>query len=392
MRMGVLIAVVTGIFVLNTSSLLAGKSPGSAKGWVATPSLHVKGQGPVKNFGPNYISGYGYRPSEIKAAYGISGSGAGQTIAIVDAYGSLTMYEDLAAFCQAFGLPQASLTIYHPGGWPQSYDPDWALETSLDVEWAHALAPRANIALVIAASNSDEDLLGAVQYAAQTLHAQVVIMSWSGDEFSDETSYDSYFQNSGTVFIASSGDYGSGAQYPAASPYVVAAGGTALYLKKNTGTRKFPEVAWGGSGGGVSQYEPMPLYQTQLGITASGRCVPDVSFVADPNTGALVYDSNYDPSSNWWVIGGTSLAAPCWSAVVALANQLRASTGRVPLTDGHQALYDPATSAANYQKCYFDITMGYNGDFAAKAGYDNITGLGCPRARKLIQALKLYQP
>ena len=328
MSRGVLIAIVAGLFLLSASSSMAGKSS-AAQGRVATPKLHIKGQGSVKDLGPNYISGFGYYPSQIKAAYGISGNGAGQTIAIVDAYGSPTIYEDVAAFCQAFGLKQASLTIYYPGGWPKSYDAGWAMETSLDVEWAHALAPMANIALVIAPSASDDDLFAAVQYAAQNLHAQVVSMSWGEDEFSDETIYDSDFQNSGTVFIASSGDSGSGAQYPAASPNVVAVGGTALYLKTNTGTRKFPEVAWEGSGGGVSQYESMPSYQTALGIVASGRCVPDLGFVADPNTGAMVYDSNYDSStSGWWIVGGTSLAAPCWAALIALADQVRASTGR----------------------------------------------------------------
>ena len=119
------------------------------------------------------------------------------------------------------------------------------------------------------------------------------------------------------------------------------------------------------------------------------RCVPDVAFVADPNTGVLVYDSNYDPyATGWWVVGGTSVSAQSWAALIALANQLRAAAGLPALTDGHQALYNLASSAAKYQKCYRDITMGYNGDFQALTGYDLITGLGCPKAGGLIPALR----
>ena len=192
MRTTVLTAIVTGLFLVSASSLWAGHLPGAPEGWAATPKLHIKGQGPVKNIRPNYITGYGYSPSQIKAAYGISGNGAGQTIAIVDAYGSATIKEDLATFCQAFGLPQATLTIYLPGGPLTSSDADWAMETSLDVEWVHALAPLATIALVIAPTDSASDLLNAVQFAAQNVGAHVVSMSWGGPEFDDETSFDSY--------------------------------------------------------------------------------------------------------------------------------------------------------------------------------------------------------
>jgi subtilase family serine protease len=389
MEKRVLIAVIAGLFLLSASVSMAGESPPTR---TATPPLHIKGPASTKSAGPNYLTGYGYNPTQIKAAYGISGTGAGQTIAIVDAYGSPTIYEDVATFCQTYGLAQANLTIYYPSGMPMSYDAGWAMETSLDVEWAHALAPMANIALVIAPSATDTDLFAAVQYAAQNLRAQVVSMSWGATEYVGETVYDSYLQRTGTVFVAATGDSGSGVQYPAASPNVVAVGGTALYLIANTGVRKFPEVAWEGAGGGVSTYEPIPSYQTQLGIQAKGRCVPDLGFVADPNTGVLVYNSNYDPATNgWWTVGGTSLATPCWAAVIALANQVRVAAGRLALTDGHQALYNLAMTPASYQQCYLDITMGYNGDYAAGTGFDYITGLGCPKTVALIQGLKNAQ-
>ncbi len=385
MRVTTLIAIVAGLFLVSASSLWAGHLPGTPEGWTAAPKLHIKGQGSVKNIRPNYITGLGYYPSQIKAAYGISGNGAGQTIAIVDAYGSSTIQQDLSLFCRAFGLPKPKpqqLTIHYMGS--QVYDFDWAVETSLDVEWAYALAPRATILLVVAQSNSLVDLFAAVQYAAQ--HAQVVSMSWGGDEFSDEASYDSYFDHAGTVFIAASGDTGSGVLYPAASPNVVAVGGTALYLKPKTGTCKFPEVSWEGAGGGLSQYESIPSYQTSFGLAGQYRCVPDVAFAADPYTGVIVCYG-----SAGYLVGGTSVGAPCWAAIIALANQARAAAGLAPLTDGHQPLYALAATSAKYQKCYRDITMGYNGDYAALAVYDFITGLGSPKAGGLVPALKLTQ-
>jgi subtilase family serine protease len=131
----------------------------------------------------------------------------------------------------------------------------------------------------------------------------------------------------------------------------------------------------------------MPAYQASFGLTGGMRCVPDVAFLGDPNTGVLVYDS----VNGWYVVGGTSVSAQCWAAIVALADQLRAAAKLAPLTDGHQALYTLAGSSARYnvKGHYRDITAGYNGDFAALAGYDFITGLGSPMAGSLVPALKL---
>jgi subtilase family serine protease len=404
----VLIAIAAGLLLMSASGALADvivheewvtvpeqkRVTGGPEGWTATPPHRVqKGGIAPGDVRPEYITGWGYTPLQISEAYGFSGSGAGQTVAIVVAYGSPSIADDLGEFCSTYSLGSPTLNIYYVGGEPPGYDADWALETSLDVEWVHALAPGATIDLVIAPTNDFSDLFSAVQYAAQTLHAPVVSMSWGGDEFPGEASYDRVLKNTGTVFITASGDSGSGVQYPAASPYVVAAGGTSLYLKPGTGNLLWPEVAWEGSGGGVSLYESTtPSYQTPFGLTG-GRCVPDVAFVADPNTGVWVYDSNYDSYSNaWYVVGGTSVAAQSCAAIIALANQLGAAarTPIPPLTDGHSALYTLAGSSAHYnvQGCYRDITAGYNGDFQALVGYDFITGLGSPKAGVLVPALK----
>ena len=184
------------------------------------PVSHPEGRDCPGDIRPAFITGWGYEPSQIQDAYGFSSlqaDGTGQKVAIIVAYGSPTLNEDVTAFCKEFGLPPPILNVIYPGGEPTAYDAGWAFETSLDVEWVHALAPGATIDLVIAPSNLFSDLFYAILYATETLQAQVVSMSWGGSEFAGEAQYDWVFQNTGTVFIASTGDSGSGAQYPAAS-------------------------------------------------------------------------------------------------------------------------------------------------------------------------------
>lgn len=384
MRMRVLVGIFSGLFLLASWSLQA-VADSSGAGTVATPKVIVRGQYSLKNIKPNYITGVGYYPAQVKAAYGITGNGAGQTIAIVDAYGSPTISQDLTIFCNYFGLPKINLQIVgnNSGG-----DSGWALETSLDVEWAHAIAPKANIVLVVANSNSFTDLFNAVQ-TAKSYNPAVISMSWGGDESSDETSYDGYFPTSSApVCIAASGDSGSGPQYPAASSNVLSVGGTSLYLLSGTATLKFPEVAWEGSGGGPSAYEGIPAYQSSNGLSGSYRLMPDVSFVSDPSTGVIVI---MDYSA--YLVGGTSLAAPCWAGVVAIADQKRAALNVAPLslTQIQNLIYSFTSNPASYRKCLYDITAGFNGDYQAGSGYDLITGMGSPKAPGIINALKVAQ-
>ena len=310
-------------------------------------------------------SPYGYSPGQIRHAYAfdqIPGDGAGQTIGIVVAYGSRTIQSDLNQFCATFGIPMTTVNVYYPQGVPRA-DSGWALETSLDVEWAHAIAPGARIVLVVAASDSLSNLLNAVDYAV-ALGAKQVSMSWGASEFWSETSYDHHFNRSGVTFVASSGDNGAGVSWPAASPYVVGVGGTILSLDYYGNI--ISETAWSGSGGGISAYEPRPAYQNGW-QGASGRGVPDVSYDADPNTGVAVYISNYHGHTGWLTVGGTSAGAPQWAAVSALIN----ATFGIRLSDS--VLYSFGNSS------YFrDITSGCNGTYCATAGYDYVTGFGSP--------------
>jgi hypothetical protein len=355
-------------------------------------------------------SGYGFSPTQMRAAYAVdqvifqsggkpvTGDGTGETIAIVDAYDDPSAANDLAFFDNAWSLPAANFTkigIDASGNASTTKFPSanagWALEISLDIEWAHAIAPAAKLILVEANSASGTDLVRAVQYAATTGAAQVVSMSWGGQDFAGEQSYDPVFNVPGVTFVASSGDNGNishrggGPIWPSVSDNVVAAGGTSLFL--NTDNSWKSESGWSGSGGGVSQFEPAPTYQQGLKIysgdpPANGmRVVPDISWDADPATGVPVYDTF--GQNGWLEVGGTSAAAPQLSALFAIADQGRALHGLAPLNGPADTLPDlykaPATD-------YHDITTGNNG-YPAGPGFDEVTGIGTPIATQLMPDL-----
>ena len=241
-------------------------------------------------------------PVQVRAAYGINqiaGDGTGQTIAVIDAYDDPNIAGDLQVFCTTYGLPAANFTKLNQNGVAGSYpagNTGWGLEEALDVEWAHAIAPGANIILVEANSDSYSDLMTAVNTARNYPGVSVVSMSWGGSEFSGETSYDSYFTtpsgHTGVTFLASTGDNGSPGGYPAYSPNVVAVGGTTLSI--NTSTYAYvSETGWSGSGGGISSYETQPVLPNRRGHPEHqpGGTIPDVAFDADPNSGVDVYDT-----------------------------------------------------------------------------------------------------
>ena len=289
-----------------------------------------------------------YSPQWLGAAYsdnGIyfgtaAGNGAGQTIAIVDAYNDPNIAGDLTAFDAEYGLPappsftvvsQTGSTTNLPTTDPAGAGPNvqnWELEESLDVEWAHAIAPGANIVLVEAFSTST--LFAAVSEAAKL--GTVVSMSFSQLEFSGETGDDStYFNTSGVTFLAATGDDGDPGGYPAFSPNVVAVGGTDLYANSNNGSPPYSynyETAWSDSGGGVSADESDPTYQstywTNHGDPSSAyRETPDI--VANAGVGVWIYDSfdNTNGGGDWYGVGGTSLSTPIWAGLIAIADQGR---------------------------------------------------------------------
>lgn len=332
----------------------------------------------------------GYTPSQIRYAYGIdqlAGNGSGQTIAIVDAYDDPNIASDVDFFNQTFGLPRFNQSggptftkVNQTGGtkYPK-VNSGWAGEISLDVEWAHAVAPGANILLVEATTNSFTNLLTAVDYASS--HASVVSMSWGSNEFSGETTYDAHFLHSGVTFVASSGDNGAPPEWPAISPNVVAVGGTTLRLNPDNSWNS--ETGWAGSGGGYSSFEIEPGYQTS--VQSSGvRTNPDVGYNADPNTGFAVYDTvRYYGQTGWFQAGGTSAGAPQWAGLVALANQSRVAAGKSTLDGVGQTLPTLYSVSAGD---FHDVTFGNNG-YSAGPGYDLVTGRGTPYANLVVADL-----
>ncbi len=312
----------------------------------------------------------GLSPARIKSAYNFPTSltaGAGKTIAIVDAYDDPTAESDLNVFSSQYGLPACTTAngcfskVNQAGGtkYPRS-NSGWALEISLDVQWAHAIAPGARILLVEASSNSFANLLAAEDYAKT--HAQYVSNSWGASEFSGENAYDGHFAQSGVSFFVSSGDAGTPAEYPSASPNVISVGGTTLHFDSNGNVTS--ETGWSGSGGGCSAYETATSAQSsfsQYGQVncAGARATPDLSLDADPASGVSVYDSTrYQGQKGWWTVGGTSASAPMIAARAANAG----------------AVVNSAYVYGN-NITFRDITSGNNGA-PCLVGYDLVTGRG----------------
>ncbi|MHB1431081.1 MAG: hypothetical protein ACYCVZ_03045 [Streptosporangiaceae bacterium] len=343
----------------------------------------------ISSAGPAPTAPPGYSPAQMTAHLGLTGDGAGQTIAIVDAYNDPNIVSDTQTFSQQYGLPgvcgaggargdcfnlevkQQSASAGSNGG--------WALETSLDVEWAHAIAPKATIELIETKAPTFAALFRGVT-AAVASHPAAVSMSWGiAGEFSDETYYDHFCAVSTTVCVVASGDYGHPGSYPAYSPAVVAVGGTTQNLAASGSVTS--ETTWSSSGGGQSWVEPKPTYQDNV-QNSQFRQMPDVAFDADPGTGVAVYDSASYGFVGWWEVGGTSVGAPSWSAILADADQLRAARAEAPLTAAgfgvQRAIYSLPSSVLA------PITTGPDNGFcpvgcAPGAGYDEITGLGSPR-------------
>lgn len=333
-----------------------------------------KGRPPIHTYGGKSTVPLGLNPSQIKKAYGLPEKGGQGTIAIIGAYNDTTIESDLQVFSKAFNLPECTTKngcFEKHGMSPKiSTNSGWKLETSLDVEWAHAIAPNAKILLVSAVTPSGKNLMAAVDYARSRPDVVAVSMSFGGNEFVEETSLDSHFTSDHDVtFFASSGDNGYGVSWPAASPNVVSVGGTQLTLLKD-GTF-VSETGWSGSGGGVSLYEKQADYQKGYTISrAFGmRAVPDVSYNADPKSGVSVYASS-GKKGYWYVLGGTSAGAPQWAAIKALS-----------LSADNQKFYTDKSSG-NHEKYFRDIQSGTNGDCGylctARKRYDYVTGLGSP--------------
>ena len=317
----------------------------------------------------------GYGPADLRAAYKLTGTGsASQTIAIVDAYDDPNAESDLAVYRSQFGLPACTTAngcfrkVDQNGGttYPRG-DQGWAEEISLDLDMASAICPNCHILLVEAKTNAFANLTAGVDRAA-LMGATVISNSYGGSEYSGEVSDQSHYNHPGIAITVSTGDAGYGTEFPAASQYVTAVGGTSL--KKDGSARGFSETVWSGAGSGCSAYITKPTWQTDAGCAK--RTVADVSAIADPNTGVAVYDTYRLHPGGWLVFGGTSVASPIIASVYAVAGNAASVTyGSYP--------YAHTTSL-------FDVVSGSNGSCGGSylctgaAGYDGPTGLGTPNS------------
>jgi hypothetical protein len=321
----------------------------------------------------------GYGPSDLDSAYNVPTTlGSGKTVAIVDAYDDPNAASDLNTYRSNFGLPACTTAngcfrkVNQNGAASPLPFPNrgWSSEIMLDLEMVSAICPNCHILLVEASSSSIANLGTAVNRAV-AMGATAVSNSYGGSEYSGETSADTaYYNHPGVAIVASSGDSGYQVEYPAASPYVTAVGGTRLTRASNT--RGWTESVWStsaneGAGSGCSVYEPKPLFQTDVGCLH--RTVSDVSADADPATGVAVYDSY--GSGGWTVFGGTSVASPIIGSLYALASP--------PAANALPNAYPYANSGALY-----DVTSGQTASCSpaylctAEVGYDGPTGLGTP--------------
>ena len=217
-------------------------------------------------------------------------------------------------------------------------------------------------------------------------------MSWTSAELSSERNLDNHFVSTGVTFLAASGDNGSGVNYPAASPDVIAVGGTSLTLDKAGNYSS--ESAWSGSGGGLSKYEYEPLPQAQFPIADDmhgTRGVPDVSYNANPGTGYAVYDSvGVSGYSGWFQVGGTSAATPQWAALIAITNSQRVAARKANLSATGTSVYAVGKVEPGHQLSTRSqpAPMVPAAQYAMRsAGYDYVTGLGTPQSKVLIPAL-----
>ncbi len=367
-----------------------------------------------------------YTPSFIRTAYNVPAQydGSGQTIAIIDAFGSPTIQHDLTAFDAAMGLGDPTFNIVYPNGQPTVYDGSvrragWAGETSLDVEWAHAIAPKAAIVLVVAPTNSSTDIGNAEAYVIQHYPGSVVSMSYGASEPAipggaqnvhlqhDDKLFQSS-QDANITMIASAGDLGATngnsnltAEFPASDPSVLSVGGTNLFTN-DAGTYQSETVwndtdsslcpfgcaygAFGATGGAPSVLFKAPSYQQSL-LHPNTRQVADVAYNASVYTAVLVAESFRGTGTRYYFTGGTSAGAPQWAGIIALANQAAGhSLGFV-----NNSLYRIAMNGP-YSSAFHDITVGQNALFngpgeSAGPSYDMPTGLGSPNVANLITAL-----
>ena len=331
-------------------------------------------------------------PGSIACIYGVtppttgcprSGSpvatGGAKAIAVVDYGHSSTLQSDFNFFNTQYGLPAQTLKfICDCSSCPVNDGTGWDLETALDVEYSHAMAPNAQIIVsqfcsdpFAGGTSAAEYLAGQAVSGAPYNGGEVSNSFGYGGEFSGELGYDQYMTSTGVVYFTSAGDSGLGPDYPSVSPNTVSAGGTTV-IRDSNGNFTGEEDCWSGSGGGISTMEPIPNYQLIIGNkTGPHRGTPDYAADANPSSGVAVYSTT--GCGGWCQVGGTSVSSPTLAGIVNAAGAFRNHT-----PSQLQTSYNWYRNPGLYHNYFYDVTKGSNGK-SAGPGWDQCTGLGSPR-------------
>ena len=332
-----------------------------------------------------------FTPIQIQNAYGlnlisnINGKpmGYGIKIAIITCYHYSNLQSDLNKYCSKYSLVPTTLNIINQAG--NSNNSNWALESCLNTQMINTVAPGATLYVVESKSNSLADIKTAVTTAVN-LGVNIISMSFGYNEFSQQSSSEYLFMNSGIAFICSSGDNNL-PLYPSTSANVIAIGGTTLHLN-NDNTRN-SETTWSTSGCGISVYTAVPNYQNGVN-NGSKRNTPDISLVAASGFNVLC-----SILGGYLSVNGTSLGCPLFSGIVAIANQIRKNSNKPTLNSIstsslclqkylYQTIY---INNSLYSNCMYDITSGNDGNYNAGLQYDIATGLGSIKANGLCSQL-----
>ena len=345
-----------------------------------------------------YPTGFtGYSPSQIQSAYNVNPRLSSlinkPIITIVIAYSYPDLQNDFNTFCKLFNLPPSKLKIATLDRL-KTQDPGWAAEECLDVQWAYAMNPNAIIQVVEAISNSYEDMFSAVRYASNPppgsnlLKPHIISMSWGAPEFSSQLNYEKYFSDKSICYIAATGDNNFGC-YPSTSPRVLAVGGTSLSLNYNN--KRLKETTWTSAGCGISSVFLKPSYQKDIKPINkySKRVIPDISGVASASTGvSVVYKQKQI------IVGGTSVSTPIMAGILSIPFSKRQELKKSSFTtinnlsnNLQSVLYSLYKNNTIYNKNFYDIKIGYDGNFTASEGIDVATGLGVMNGVEITKSL-----
>lgn len=352
---------------------------------------------------------YGYVPSQIKSIYNVKpisniGSARKVSITIIIAYNHPNLQKDFNKFCSLNGLPPYTLNQINLGSTTNT-KLDWAQEECLDVQWAYAMNPNANIRVVKAKSASFSDLFAAIQYANNSSNGitDIISMSWGANEFgASQSTYDKiYFANNSICYLAATGDSNS-VSWPATSPNVLACGGTTLNSNIPNFSSRFSETTWSAAGCGYSTVYSKPDYQKSVSNlkSYSKRCIPDLSGISNPSSGVqVVYNGNL------YIFGGTSVSTPVNAGMLSIAIQNRLNNRKQSITTYYKggtrqtnllqnilySTYGSNGSNPTYSNNFYDVKAGRDGKYTSGGGFDMPTGLGVQNCDNLTKTILASQ-